>query len=313
MLYMRTRPRSVFAGRIRSMRGIRQRGGAPAGPAVAAVAAPFSRDIDACVQRVERTVQQARARGATLIVFPETALGGYIYEPEPGDPPEAAAAPPALPRHAEAFARLSRAAGPAVVCIGYTEAAPGGPFSSAVCLSGDGVLGRHRKVHLPPGERGILSPGNSFGAFDTPVGRLGMLLCYDKVFPEAARALALDGAEIVACMAAWPVCRLRPARRERNDRQVRHFNLIDEARALENQVVWVSANHHGRVGRLRFPGQAKVVDPDGRVLASTGGRAGVALAHIDARAAVRTARDELSHLGDRLPAAYAASTARHAA
>jgi len=69
----------------------------------------------------------------------------------------------------------------------------------------------------------------------------------------------------------------------------------------------------GRVGRLRFPGQAKVVDPDGRVLASTGGRAGVALAHIDARAAVRTARDELSHLGDRLPAAYAASTARHAA
>jgi predicted amidohydrolase len=140
-----------------------------------------------------------------------------------------------------------------------------------------------------------------------------MLLCYDKVFPEAARALALDGAEIVACLAAWPVCRQRPARRVRDDRQVRHFNLLDQARAVENQVVWVSANHCGRFGRLRFPGQAKVVDPDGRVLATTGGRAGVALARIDARAAVAAARDELSHLGDRRPAAYAASATPRAA
>jgi predicted amidohydrolase len=276
---------------------------------VAAVAAPFGRDIDACVQRVEQTTRWARARGATLIVFPEAAIGGYIHEPRPGERLPAVAAPPALPRHAEVFARLSRAAGPTVMCIGYTEAAPGGPFSSAVCLSGDGILGHHRKVHLPPGERGVFRPGETFAAFETPVGRLGMLVCYDKVFPEAARALVLDGAEIVACLAAWPVCRQRPARRMRHDRQVHHFNLLDQARAMENQVVWVSANHSGRFGRLRFPGQAKVVDPDGRVLASTGARAGVALARIDARAAVRAARDELSHLDDRLPATYAAPRA----
>jgi N-carbamoylputrescine amidase len=292
---------------------MRFRGRAPVGPAVAAVAAPFGRDVDACVQRVEQTLRWARARGATLIVFPEATLGGYIYECGPEDPRPVAVAPPALPGHAEVFARLARAAGPAVMCIGYTEAAPGGPFSSAVCLSGDGILGHHRKVHLPAGERGTFRPGEAFGAFETPVGRLGMLLCYDKIFPEAARALALDGAEIVACLAAWPVCRERPARRMRHDRQVHHFNLLDQARAVENQVVWVSANHCGRFGRLRFPGQAKVVDPDGRVLASTGGRAGVAMARIDARAAVRAARGELSHLGDRRPAAYAASPARHAA
>jgi predicted amidohydrolase len=278
------------------------------------VAATFGRDLDACVQRVEQTVRWARACGATLIVFPEATLGGYIYERRPGDPVRVAAAPPpALPGHAEVFARLGRAAGSAVICIGYTEAAPGGPFSSAVCLSGDGILGRHRKVHLPAGERGVFRPGEAFAAFDTPVGRLGMLVCYDKVFPEAARALALDGAEIVACLSAWPVCRRRPARWMRHDRQVHHFNLLDQARAVENQVVWVSANHCGRFGRLRFPGQAKVVDPDGRVLASTGGRPGVAVARIDARAAVRAARDELSHLGDRRPAAYVASAARRAA
>jgi predicted amidohydrolase len=285
----------------------------PGRPAIAAVAGSFGRDIEACVESVEQTIRLARARGATLIVFPETALGGYVYEAGPGEPPAAAAAPPALPRHADAFARLARAAGPAVICLGYTEAAPGGPFSSAICLSGDGILGHHRKVHLPPGERSVFSPGDGFAAFETPVGRLGMLVCYDKVFPEAARALAVDGAEIVACLAAWPVCRLRPARRTRDDRQVHHLNLLDQARAVENQVVWVSANHHGRVGRLRFPGHAKVVDPSGRVLATTGDRSGIALAHIDPRAAVAAVRAELSHLGDRLPGAYAPGAARHAA
>lgn len=280
---------------------------------MAAVAAPFVRGIDACVERIEQTIGQARARGATLIVFPETALGGYIYERRPADPVLPAVPPPALPSHSEVFARLSRAAGPAVACIGYTEAAFAGPFSSAVCLSGDGILGHHRKVHLPPGELGVFRPGTEFAAFETPVGRLGMLICYDKVFPEAARTLALDGAEIVACLSAWPVCRVRPARRTPDDRQVRQFNLLDQARALENQVVWVSANHSGRFGRLDFPGQSKVVDPEGRVLATTGDRAGIALARIDPRAAVSAARANLSHLGDRLPAAYAASVTRRAA
>ncbi len=295
------------------MLSMRHRGGRNTGPAVAAVSAPFGRDLEVCLAQIERTVREARRRGAGLIVFPEAALGGYLYELREGEAADAATPPPALPRHAEAFNRISRAAGPAVVCVGYTEQAPGGPFASAICLSGDGVLGHHRKVHLPPGERGVLSPGTGFAAFDTPVGRVGMLICYDKVFPEAARALALDGAEIVACMAAWPVCRVRPARRVCHDRQVRHFNMLDVARAVENQVVWVSANHHGPLGRLRFSGQAKVVDPDGRVLATTGARTGLAVARIDARQAVRSVRDELFHLGDRVPVAYGMTPARQVA
>lgn len=287
----------------------------PAGtPAVAAVSARFGPDIAADLERIEAFVRRARRHGACLIVFPEATLGGYLHEPRAGEVGPAAVAPPALPRHAEAFERLSRAAGPAVVCVGYTEAAPGGPFSSAICVSGDGVLGHHRKVHIPPSELGIIAAGNGFSAFDTPVGRLGMLICYDKSFPEAARTLALDGAEIIASMAAWPVCRARPSRRVCNDRQVRHFNALDVARAVENQVVWVSANQHGSLGALRFPGQAKVVDPDGRVLAATGARSGMALARIDPRAAVRARRDELFHLADRVPVAYeSVSQARQAA
>ena len=81
-----------------------------------------------------------------------------------------------------------------------------------------------------------------------------MLVCYDKTFPEAARQLALDGAGLIASLSAWPVCRVDPATWLRRDLQVRHFNLLDQTRALENQVVWVSSNQVGRFGRLRFAG-----------------------------------------------------------
>jgi hypothetical protein len=90
-----------------------------------------------------------------------------------------------------------------------------------------------------------------------------------------------------------------PARARR-----RHFNLLDQTRALENQVVWVSSNQVGRFGRLRFAGQSKVVDPRGRVLARTGARAGAAVARVDAPGLVAAARERLSYLDDRRPQAY---------
>jgi len=269
---------------------------------IAAVAAPFGRDLETSFARVARTISAARARGASLVVFPECALGGYLWDLAPGAAPTDS--PPALDRDGPELDRLARIAGPTVVCVGYSERGAGGPYSSAVCVSGDGLLGHHRKIHLPPGETSAYRPGEGFAAFDTPVGRMGMLICYDKVFPEAARSLALDGAEIIASLAAWPVCRARPAHRLALDRQTRQFDLLDQARAMENQVVWVSANQTGAFGRLSFLGHAKVVDPDGTVLARTAGRPGLASARIDAPSAVRAARRAISHLDERRPASY---------
>lgn len=279
-------------------RGIRGR------PAVAAVAGRFGRDLEACLEGIGRTIERARARGAELVVFPESALGGYLFETGVPVLRPPVAPPPALDPEGPELARLVQVAGPTVVCVGYTEAGSDGLYSSAVCLNGDGILGRHRKVHLPPGERTSFCAGEGFAAFDTPLGRMGMLICYDKVFPEAARTLALDGAGIVASLAAWPACRAQPASWTRRDREVRNFNLLDRARALENQVVWVSANQSGRLGSLRFPGHAKVVDPDGRVLSSTGSRAGLALARVDAPRVMDVARSQCAHLADRRPQAY---------
>jgi N-carbamoylputrescine amidase len=247
-------------------------------------------------------LDSARERRAGLVVLPECALGGYLREPHPGAP--GLDLPPALRRDGPELARLARMAGDLVVCAGYTERGDTGVHSSAVCVSGDGILGHQRKVHLPPAERFAYVAGDGFEAFDTPAGRLGMLLCYDKLFPEAARVLACDGAEVICSLAAWPVDRHAPARRVSEDRQTRHFDAVDVARAIESQVVWASANQTGRWGRLRFLGGAKVVSPDGELLARTGARAGVALAQVDVageRARVRTAID---HLADRRPDAY---------
>jgi predicted amidohydrolase len=259
-------------------------------PALAAVAG-----AGGTLEWIARAVDRARRRGADMVVLPECAIGGYLMGGDgiAVDGPE--------------IATLAAIAGDTVVCAGFTEE---GPYSSAVCVTGDGVLGHHRKVHLPPSERDAFAPGDSFKAFDTPVGRVGMLICYDKVFPEAARTLALDGAEIVASMSAWPVCRFAPAARIAEDRQTRQFNLLDQARAVENQVVWLSSNAVGRSAGLRFMGQAKVVSPDGDVLARTRGcRAGTAIARVDVRGDVEGARGFFSHLGDMAPASYRIVTA----
>ena len=237
------------------------------------------------------------------MVFPECTLGGYIREPGPEE--NAPMLPRALRPDGPEIARLIEMAGDLTVCVGYSEGGPRALYSSAVCVSGDGVLGHHRKVHLPPAERFAYTAGDRFDAFDTPVGRVGMLLCYDKLFAEASRTLVADGAEIVACMAAWPVDRRRPAEQMALDRQVRHFDVLDQARAIEHQVVWVSSNASGDWGPLRFPGRSKIVDPDGVVLADAGAR-GTAFAEVDTEGAIDAVRANIDHLADCRPHAYGA-------
>jgi predicted amidohydrolase len=175
---------------------------APSSFAIAAVAAPFGRDVDTTVDLVGGLIGDLRGRGVRLLVLPECALGGYVLEPGVEDTfaPELG---PALDLEGPELARLAALAGDTVVVAGFTERrAGGGASSSVVALSGDGIHGVHRKVHLPPGERFLFTPGDGFAACDTPLGRIGLLLCYDKCFPEAARALVLDGADLLVCASA---------------------------------------------------------------------------------------------------------------
>ena len=268
---------------------------------VAAVSAHFGRDLEQCLARIEAIIEAARTRETDLLVFPDATIGGYLGTFAEAD---RTGLPPALPADAPELARVAAMAGDMTVCLAYREVDGAEHYNAAVCLTGDGVLGRHRKVHQPAGEGRAYRAGGSFSVFETPVGRMGMLIDYDKTFPESARTLAGDGAQLVACLSAWPASLTNRAPRLVQDRQSRLFDLYDCARAAENQVVWVSANQTGSMGRLRFLGQSKVVGPGGDVLARTWAKAGLALAEVEPAAEVDRARLVLSHLTERRPEAY---------
>ncbi|MGH3911816.1 MAG: carbon-nitrogen hydrolase family protein [Pseudonocardiaceae bacterium] len=272
---------------------------------IAAVSAAYGRDLRTCQDMVIRQIQLARRQEVDLLVLPAACLGGYL----PGADDAADPGPPALDVDGPEIASLVRLVGDVVVCLGFCERADGGMrrYNSAVCLSADGVHAVHRKVHQPPGESTSYDAGDGFTAFDTPIGRMGMLICYDKAFPEAARALALDGAQLVACLSAWPRSHNAPSGYRTRDRCVQRFDLHDQAQALENQVVWASANQCGQVRSLHFVGRAKVVDPLGEPLAETGVGPGVAMADIDVAGSVSVARRARCHLSDRRPECYQVS------
>lgn len=269
---------------------------------IAAMAAHFGRDIERAMEKLSGIVDRLRAEDINLLVLPDATLGGYIGSLSNPSP---AQRPPALDPDAPELRALRRMAGPMTICVGYAERGPRGEvYNAAACLSGDGILGRHRKVHQPAQESVIYAAGDRFEAFDTPVGRIGMLIDYDKTFPESARTLALGGAEIIAALSAWPASVTDRAARMPNDRQARLFDLYDMARAAENQVVLASSNLTGITGTLRFLGQAKVVDPGGNIVAKTWSKGGLAVADIDVAAEVARARTVLNHLRERNVESY---------
>lgn len=270
--------------------------------AVTVVAAThhFGRDLDETWRDVATLIGKARADGAGLLVLPEATLGGYLSGLE--GLPESL--PPALDSDGPEIRRLAAMAGDMVVCAGYCESDGGRRYNSAVCVRAGEVLGRHRKVHQPLGESSSYHSGDAFEPFATPFGRMGMMICYDKAFPEAARTLATSGATIIACLSAWPASRTNPNPDLAADRWTVRFDLFDRARALENQVIWVSANQSGTFGSLRFVGRSKVVGPGGDVLAETGTGSGLAVAVVDPDADLEQARRSMHHLADRRPGAY---------
>jgi len=170
---------------------------------VAAAAAHFGRDLARSMERLEVVIKAGRFAGAALLALPAATLGGYPAARAtsgPGAPGADGTEGSALPPDAPELRRVIALAGSMIVCVGYTELAEGRRWNSAVCVNGDGVLGHYRQVHRTPGQPGAAAVGDRLDAFDSPLGRLGLLVDYDKAFPEAARSLALDGARTIACL-----------------------------------------------------------------------------------------------------------------
>ena len=173
-------------------------------------------------------------------------------------------------------------------------------YNAAVVIGPDGeLLGEYRKLHLPGEERLAFRPGYRLLTFEATFGEIGVVLGWDLAFPEAARSLALDGAEVLCVCANWG-----HAPNVEREGPVQEWRTYVQARALENAFYVVASNRIGEEYSYRFFGESMVVGPRGEVYASIDEEIeGYALATVDLDA-VRVAREELQLIQCRVPAAY---------
>jgi predicted amidohydrolase len=138
----------------------------------------------------------------------------------------------------------------------------------------------------------FLKAGNKALLCDTSIGKMGVLICYDIRFPELARRLTLEGAEMLVVPAEWPHPRLD------------HWRTILKARAIENQLFVMAANRCGKQGMVRFCGNSMIVNPLGEVISEAGEREEAITAEIDL-SIVTKYRKDMPALKDRRPEVYA--------
>jgi predicted amidohydrolase len=209
------------------------------------------RNLEACLARLE----EAAAAGAELLVLPECAIPGYMFESAEEALPFAEEVPgPST----EVLERESRRLGMHVVC-GLLERDGDTLRNAAVLVGPDGLVGTYRKTHLPfLGVDRFVVPGDELTVYDTPLGRIGVEICYDLRFPEVTRTLALKGADIVAHPTNFPM-----AAKVQTE-------LITVARAAENRIYLLTANRVGKERSGEFCGWSQIVDPYGTRLAEAG-------------------------------------------
>jgi len=144
------------------------------------------------------------------------------------------------------------------VCCGLIERDGDSLRNAAVLVGPDGLVGVYRKTHLPfLGVDRFVVPGDELPVWETPLGRIGVEICYDLRFPEVTRTLALKGADIVCHPTNFPM-----AARVQTE-------VVTTARAAENRVYLLTANRCGQERWAEFCGRSQIVDPYGVRLAET--------------------------------------------
>ena len=214
-------------------------------------------DKDGNLDKALTCCREAAEKGARMVIFPELALTGYNVDDPAEIPPLAETVPgPATDEISKICRNLD-----ILVLFGLIELSGSGSefYNSAVLIDPDGVAGIYRKIHLPClGADRFLAPGNRpFTVCETRHGRIGWIICYDGSFPECARVLALQGADMVALCTNWPDDPDSACSRE----------YVSRARAVENHVYYLAVNRVGEESGVRFLGRSLFVDCDGSTLA----------------------------------------------
>lgn len=266
-------------------------------PRIRAASVQTDPQIGQVQRNLEVVLSHLNSIRADLLVFPECALTGYgfdtrvdawhLAEPIPG---------PSTERISAECQRANR-----WVIVGMLEAdLKGNLFNSAAFIGPQGIVGTYRKVHLPHlGVDRFATPGDKgFPVFDVPFGRVGILICYDGGFPEAARVLKLGGAQMICLPTNWP---------EGAEVSCQFLPMV---RAHENHINFLSANRVGNESGFRFLGGSKICDDAGRVLAEAGDREKVISAELDLDRADQNrvinipGRYEVDRIGHRRPDLY---------
>jgi predicted amidohydrolase len=244
-------------------------------------------DVETKEERVERAASLVEAQaGADLVLLPEIWNVGYFNFDSYAAQAEALDGP-TMTRMADA----ARRAGTWLLAGSIVERAGEQLHNTAVLLDRSGnVAGTYRKIHLfgyGSREPEVLARGERLGTLDTEFGRVGISTCYDLRFPEQYRAMLDDGARMFLVPSAWPYPR------------VEAWEVLNRARALENQCWLISANCTGGAG-AGFLGRSMVVDPWGTAIAAAGSPPAVVTAEIEPDLVGRV-RTQFRQLDDRVP------------
>jgi predicted amidohydrolase len=244
-------------------------------------------EIQQNLRKAQYWVSEMAEGGCRLLVLPEMWSCSFSFLRLD----EMAGATPMVLESLSAWSRQYQ-----MVLVGSLPEKTGGSiFNTSYVIDGGRLAGSYRKIHLFSynREHEYFEAGKVPLVCETRVGRLGIMICYDLRFPELARRLALDGAEILCVSAQWPVERLD------------HWSLLLRSRALENQMFVLGCNGCGAEDNLRYGGASALVSPTGSVLAEGGSEETGIRAALDP-ASMLAFRGQIPCFADRRSAAYGA-------
>ncbi len=210
---------------------------------------PALGDLDTTIATLDALIDETVA--ADLLVLPELANSGYFFESK--QKAVSLSAPVGKSKYI-CFIRSKCAALGLHIVTGFNERDGDDIYNSAVLVGPGGVVGTYRKLHLFMNEKDHFAPGNlGLPVFDIGLARVGMAVCFDWMFPEVFRILALRGADIIC---------------HPSNLVLSYAQQAVPVHALTNHVYIVTANRTGTEDNLHFTGNSIVAGPKGEVLAS---------------------------------------------